>query len=180
MWLETMTWRPSSPHCAEQGDGFGARHGVEAVERLVEHEHLRIVRDGLGQLDALPHALAVGGHGAVGGLGHADAFERGARCARSHFGVAHAVHQQEGVDELVAGEPLGKGVELGAVAEHAAELFGMVGRDAEHADLALAWGGCRPVIRFMSVVLPEPFGPTRLVMPGGMVRLTLLMPSTSP
>src|ERR1017187_7497295 len=32
-------------------------------------------------------------------------------------------------------------------------------------------GRMRPAIRFMSVVLPEPFGPTRLVMPGGMERV---------
>src|ERR1039457_4587871 len=41
-------------------------------------------------------------------------------------------------------------------------------------------GRMRPAIRFMSVVLPEPFGPTRLVMPGGMERFTRLTPSTSP
>ena len=70
MWLETMTCRPFVAPLAEQRDGFGARHGVQAVERLVEHQHLRIVRDGLRQLDALPHAFAVGGHGAVGGLRH--------------------------------------------------------------------------------------------------------------
>ena len=38
-------------------------------------------------------------------------------------------------------------------------------------------GGMRPVIRFISVVLPLPLGPTRLVTPGGMVRLTLLTPT---
>ena len=41
-------------------------------------------------------------------------------------------------------------------------------------------GWIRPVIRFMSVVLPDPFGPTRLVMPGGMLNVTRLTPSTSP
>ena len=35
-------------------------------------------------------------------------------------------------------------------------------------------GRISPVIRFMSVVLPEPFGPTRLVMPGGIDRFTLV------
>jgi hypothetical protein len=43
------------------------------------------------------------------------------------------------------------------------------------------WSGwMSPVIRFMSVVLPEPFGPTRLVMPGGMFSVTRFTPSTSP
>ena len=41
-------------------------------------------------------------------------------------------------------------------------------------------GWIRPVIKFISVVLPEPFGPTRLVMPGAMVRLTRLTPRISP
>ncbi len=32
----------------------------------------------------------------------------------------------------------------------------------------------------MSVVLPEPLGPTRLVIPGGSDKVTRLTPSTSP
>jgi hypothetical protein len=45
----------------------------------------------------------------------------------------------------------------------------------------LPWSGkISPVIRFMSVVLPEPFGPTRLVIPGGMFNVTRFTPSTSP
>ena len=45
----------------------------------------------------------------------------------------------------------------------------------------LPWSGkIRPVIRFISVVLPEPFGPTRLVIPGGMFSVTRFTPSTSP
>ena len=43
------------------------------------------------------------------------------------------------------------------------------------------WSGkIRPVIKFISVVLPAPFGPTRLVMPGGMFNVTRFTPSTSP
>ena len=43
------------------------------------------------------------------------------------------------------------------------------------------WSGkISPVIMFISVVLPEPFGPTRLVMPGGMFNVTRFTPSTSP
>ena len=45
----------------------------------------------------------------------------------------------------------------------------------------LPWSGkSSPVIRFISVVLPEPFGPTRLVIPGGMFSVTRFTPSTSP
>jgi hypothetical protein len=37
-----------------------------------------------------------------------------------------------------------------------------------------------PVIKFIRVVLPEPLGPTRLVIPGGMCSVTRFTPSTSP
>jgi hypothetical protein len=37
-----------------------------------------------------------------------------------------------------------------------------------------------PVTRFMSVVFPEPFGPTRLVIPGPIDRVIRLTPNTSP
>src|SRR6266853_5743387 len=41
-------------------------------------------------------------------------------------------------------------------------------------------GLIRPVNKFISVVLPEPLGPTRLVMPGFREKLTLFTPRTSP
>ena len=41
-------------------------------------------------------------------------------------------------------------------------------------------GLIRPVSKFISVVLPEPLGPTRLVIPGPREKLTLFTPSTSP
>ena len=72
-----MTCRPCLAPLLEERDGLGARQRVEPVERLVEDDHLRIVRGGLRQLDALPHALAVGGDRAVARLGQADGFERG-------------------------------------------------------------------------------------------------------
>ncbi len=80
-----MTCRPVGAPLAEQRDGFGAGHGVEAVERLVEHQHLRVVGDGLRQLDALAHAFAVGGHGAAGGRHHVRPLQRrrGALAAHS-------------------------------------------------------------------------------------------------
>jgi hypothetical protein len=41
-------------------------------------------------------------------------------------------------------------------------------------------GWMSPVSRFISVVLPEPLGPTKLVMPGGSDSVTRFTPSTSP
>ena len=60
---------------AEQRDGLGAHQGIEAIERLVEHQHARIVRDGLRQLDPLPHALAIPGDLAMRGVAQVHAAE---------------------------------------------------------------------------------------------------------
>ena len=59
----------------EERDGFVASHGIEAVQRLVEHQDGGAVRDRLRQLDALPHAFAIGRDEAVGGLRHGNALE---------------------------------------------------------------------------------------------------------
>ena len=91
--------------------------------------------DGLRELDALAHAFAVGGDGAVGGFRHGDALE-GFAGELGGFGLDHAMHQQERIDELVAGETFGKGIELGAVSHFAEQFFGAAGWDAEHVDRA--------------------------------------------
>ena len=179
MWLETMTWRPSSPHCLKQRDGFGAGHGIEAVERLVEHQHGRAVGDGLRQFDALPHAFAVSGDGAVGGFGHGNTLE-GFLGQLGGFGLDHAVHQQERIDELVAGEAFRERHRIGCSSPFCGTALRGVLGGMPSTLMAPREGRIRPVIRFMSVVLPEPLGPTRLVMPGGMERFTRLTPSTSP
>ena len=54
---------------------------------------MRAVGDGLGQLDALAHAFAVGGDGAVGGFGHGDALE-GFAGELGSFGLDHAVDRR--------------------------------------------------------------------------------------
>ena len=46
------------------------------------------------------------------------------------------MHEQERIDELVAGEAFGKRIELRAVSHLAEQLFGTAGRDAEHVDRA--------------------------------------------
>ena len=51
----------------------GAHQRIQAVERLIQHQHARIVSDGLGQFDALPHALAVARNFAMRGLAQVDA-----------------------------------------------------------------------------------------------------------
>ena len=58
-WLDTSTLRPAAAHVANQLNRPAALDRVHAVQRLVEDEQLGIERDGLRELDALPHALAV-------------------------------------------------------------------------------------------------------------------------
>jgi hypothetical protein len=60
-----MTVRPSFAERTEECDEVEALHGVGAVQRLVEHEHLRVGDEGGGDLRALPHALAESTHAVV-------------------------------------------------------------------------------------------------------------------
>ena len=50
---------PARRQLAEQRDRLRPAHRVDAAERLVEDQQRRVAQQRLGQLDALPHALAV-------------------------------------------------------------------------------------------------------------------------
>ena len=63
----------------DQVDDVAPLGGVEAVERLVEQQQLRVVGEGLGQLHALAHAVREAPQLAVGGVGEGDHLERAAR-----------------------------------------------------------------------------------------------------
>ena len=56
---------PSRPSLFDEVDHAPAVHGVEPGHRLVEQQHVGVVRDRLRDLDALPHALAVAAELAV-------------------------------------------------------------------------------------------------------------------
>jgi hypothetical protein len=84
----------------EQRDEVHALHGVGAVERLVEHEHLRILDERGGDLRALPHALAERVDVAVGGIEHVDRAQRGVR----RVAVGDAVEVGDVADELAGSE----------------------------------------------------------------------------
>ena len=49
--------------------------GVEAVDRLVEHEHAGVAEQRVREREPLPHAERVAAHAPVGELGDADLFE---------------------------------------------------------------------------------------------------------
>ena len=60
---------------AEQGDELGPADRVDAAERLVEDQQLRVVQQRLGQLDALAHPLGVAAQPPLRPAGHADPFQ---------------------------------------------------------------------------------------------------------
>src|SRR5262245_20091542 len=120
---------------AEKPDRFGAGHRVKPVQRLVQNHRRGLVRDRLGQPDALSHALAVSGDLAVGGLNQIDALDR----APGHlFGLLarQAVNRQKRFDEVVAGHPFRERIELAAIADLAKQLLRVRRRNAENADAA--------------------------------------------
>ena len=49
----------------KQRNRLGARHWIEAVQRLIEHQNARMMRYGPGQANLLPHAFAVAGDLAI-------------------------------------------------------------------------------------------------------------------
>ena len=75
--------------------------GIEAVERLVEEQDAGLVDERRGELGALAHALGVGAHRAVGGVGQLD---RGHRPVGRGARVGHALQLGVELGELEAGE----------------------------------------------------------------------------
>ncbi len=162
-----MTLRPGASPLLDQTDRPAARDRIHARQRLIEDQQLGVVRKRLCHLHALPHAFAVGADFLVCGVGEIHRFER------AHRGVARgpiveAVQPHERRHPLEPGHPLVERVLLRAEAD--AEIQGRVLPDrlAEHGQLPLL-GLSWPVISFMNVDLPAPFGPSSPVMPGGTV-----------
>jgi len=158
--------------------GLGAGQWIEAVQRLIEDQDARTMRDRLRQFDALPHAFAVACDAARRCFAQADAVD-GFPCQALRVFRAIAEKPQIAFDEFVAGEAAREGVVLGRIADHA-------GRSALRSSGSMPQtvtrpreGRRRPAIMFISVVLPDPLGPTRLVTPGGIVRFTRLTPRIS-
>ncbi len=117
----------------EEGQAFGAGHGIEAVEGLVQDQDLGSVAQGQGQADPLPHPLAVGADLAIGGVHHADAAEGLVRQS-VRLPRGQAVQAQPSADEGAAGDSAREGVELGAVADAPAEGDGIVGAKSQHGE----------------------------------------------
>ena len=118
MWLETSTVRPGRAQFPHQVDGLLARDRIHAVEGFVQEDDVRIVGQGLGQLDLLAHALGVAAQPAAGGVGQFEAIQPVVD-APVDFGLVEAHQAQHQRQELAAGHPVGQGVALGAEAHPA-------------------------------------------------------------
>ncbi len=127
-----MTVRPSSPSALEQRDEVGALDRVGPVERLVEHEHVRVRDERRRDLRPLSHALAEPADTPVGDVEQADGVERAIDCRV----VAHAVQVRDVADELASGEHRWHGLVLGHERERALDFSVGAGVRAEHTDHA--------------------------------------------
>ena len=87
MWLETSTLLPERPQSRISWIVRRRMSGIHAAQRLVEDQHLGIVRDGLRHLDALTHPLAVGADLLVRRVHQIDRFERAPRGRRGRIGL---------------------------------------------------------------------------------------------
>ena len=134
---------------------------IGAVQRFVEHEHVRIAHECRGDLRALAHALAELVDAAVGDVEHLDGLQRVLRRAP----IGDAVEVGDVADELARGEPARHRFVLRYQREPAEHLAIAAGVAAF--DRTLPWlTSMRPVIARISVVLPAPLGPSRPVTPG--------------
>ena len=97
----TITVRPSRAELLEQRDEVQPLHGIGAVQRFVEHEHVRIAHERGRDLRALAHALAERVDVPVGDVEHLDRLQR----VLGRAPVGDAVEVGDVAHELARGEP---------------------------------------------------------------------------
>ena len=136
---------------------------VGAVERLVEHEHGRVLHEGGGHLGALAHALAEPVH-ATGRPRAASSTVASARSTASRVGRCRGGRPRSGTAARGV-SPIGTASSSGTRARPVNTERSWRGLRPEHGDRALVHGQ-RPVMARISVVLPAPLGPRRPVTPG--------------
>ena len=153
-----------------------AHQRIHAGQRLVENQQLGIVHQRLRQLDALPHALAVGADLLVGGVHQIDrararAARRASASRRSRPFSAH--QRRDPFEARSSGRRTHPAPDRSRCGEYSAGLP-QIGSPSTR--IAPLLGLSCPVISFMNVDLPAPFGPSRPVMPGGTMTVTSLRP----
>ncbi len=119
-----MTCFRSPAQTSEQVDRLRANQRVETVQRLVQHNDIGIVSDGLCQSHSLPHTLGVRRDFAGRGFGETDALER---FPRSFLRLLSTVSEkkQPGGDEREPGGPARRGVVLRGVTGDPHQRFGI-------------------------------------------------------
>ena len=71
-----MTVLPRRLEVEDEVADFARAGGIDAGGGFVEHEQARVVDEGLGQADALEHALGISCQAAVGGFFQSDHVEQ--------------------------------------------------------------------------------------------------------
>ncbi len=95
---------------------FATTDGIDAVGGFIKDDEVGVVDEGLGEANALHHALGIGGNFFVGPLGHADGGDElgGPLLPGAFFDFGEGGVEFEG---LAAGEISGDAVVLGEVAD---------------------------------------------------------------
>ena len=120
----------------EERDRFRASHRIKAVERFVENQHGRMMRNGLSQANALSHPFAVARHFAPCHLRHSGAFQ-GFACELRCLVAAKTMKPQRPINEVVAIRSRREGIKLRAVSDLPEELDRLLRCKAEDVDCAL-------------------------------------------
>ena len=153
---------------ADQAEHLVAADRVEAVGRLVEQDQLRVVDQGLGELDPLLHAGRVAADGAVALLVEADVAQRvgGALAGRGRRQPGHAApcgRRTRWPTRRAAGS---RARACSPTRSRMAAPSVATSRPSTAARPAVA--GSRPSRILISVDLPAPLAPTSPTTPGSM------------
>src|SRR6185437_12928906 len=97
---------------ANEANSSSPHQWIHAAQRLVEDQHVGIVRERLRHLDALAHAFAVGTDLLVSGVEQIDGFER-ASCCRFGLSWLETVQGDERGDPPETSHPFVERVLLG-------------------------------------------------------------------
>ena len=105
----TITVRPWAPELLEQLDEVQPLHRISAVQRFVEHEHLRIGHQCGGDLGALAHSLAEPVDAAIGGVEH----RHRTQSVVGRIAIGDAIEIGDVPDQLPGSQPGRNGFVLG-------------------------------------------------------------------